>query len=354
MPFRFFQRIRIAPGLRLNLSKGGLSLSAGPRGAQFTVGTSGTRATAGLPGTGLHYTVLNPHRKLNGDGGSGVSANGDSVIRPIKSVKLPKLGWLQRLTMSADSKQFIEGWQAWGRGDIQTAINHFRDVSPSTPAGADAAWSAAILHTQREENEQAIGLLQRALKTPSALGQTFKQHEFTPRVQVPVTPEVVAIMLPTAHSAYLLLAEVQQSVDDHAAALHTLSQVLPKKAGEQIDPVMLAAFGELALESESVDAMHRFNILSAELGNDTPLHTVVMYYRAQALVEQGLHSAALAVLTPALRRKKNRNPSLLREIRFLRANVYEALGKKAQARKDRERIYAEDPSFEGIRQALGI
>ena len=53
MPFRFFQRIRIAPGLTLNLSKGGVSVSAGPRGAKFTVGTSGTRATVGLPGTGL-------------------------------------------------------------------------------------------------------------------------------------------------------------------------------------------------------------------------------------------------------------------------------------------------------------
>lgn len=352
MPFRFFQRFRIAPGLRLNVSKGGVSVSAGPRGAQFTVGTSGTRATAGLPGTGLHYTVLDPHRSR--PSGTGGRASCSPKPSPTNPGKLPKLGWLQRLTMSADNKQFIEGWQAWGRADIETALSHFSDVSPSATAGADAAWSAAILSVQREDSEQAIRMLQRALKTPTALGQTFKQHEFTPRVQVPVTPEIVATMLPTAQSAFLLLAEVQQSVDDHEAALHTLNQVLPSQASAQTDPVMLAAFGELALESENVDAMHRFNVLSAELDNDTPLHTVVMYYRAQALINQNLHSAALAVLTPALRRKKNRNPSLLREIRFLRAKVYEALGKKAQARKDRERIYAEDPSFEGIRQALGI
>ncbi|MDV7390626.1 DUF4236 domain-containing protein, partial [Arthrospira platensis SPKY1] len=60
MSFRFFQRIRIAPGLTLNLSKRGVSVSAGPRGLQFTAGTSGTRATVGLPGSGLFYTVHNP------------------------------------------------------------------------------------------------------------------------------------------------------------------------------------------------------------------------------------------------------------------------------------------------------
>lgn len=56
MPFRFFRRVKIAPGLTLNLSKGGLSLSGGIPGAQMTVGTSGVRKTLGLPGTGLHWT----------------------------------------------------------------------------------------------------------------------------------------------------------------------------------------------------------------------------------------------------------------------------------------------------------
>lgn len=56
MSFRFFRRVKIAPGLTLNLSKGGLSLSVGIPGAQMTVGTSGVRKTLGLPGTGLYWT----------------------------------------------------------------------------------------------------------------------------------------------------------------------------------------------------------------------------------------------------------------------------------------------------------
>ena len=56
MAFRFRRRIKIAPGLSLNLGKKGVSVSAGVRGAHVTTGTSGTRVSAGVPGTGLSVT----------------------------------------------------------------------------------------------------------------------------------------------------------------------------------------------------------------------------------------------------------------------------------------------------------
>ena len=54
--FRFFRRVRVAPGLTLNLSKRGASVSMGVRGAHMTVGRSGVRRTVGIPGTGVFYT----------------------------------------------------------------------------------------------------------------------------------------------------------------------------------------------------------------------------------------------------------------------------------------------------------
>jgi hypothetical protein len=59
MGFRFYRRVRIIPGVRLNLSKSGVSASIGGRGAWFTLGPKGTRSTVGLPGTGLYYTQAN-------------------------------------------------------------------------------------------------------------------------------------------------------------------------------------------------------------------------------------------------------------------------------------------------------
>jgi hypothetical protein len=54
--FRFYRRMRIFPGLSVNLSKSGPSLTFGVRGAHVTVGKSGIRRTVGIPGTGLYYT----------------------------------------------------------------------------------------------------------------------------------------------------------------------------------------------------------------------------------------------------------------------------------------------------------
>jgi Protein of unknown function (DUF4236) len=60
MSIRFWRRVRIIPGMRVNLSKSGASLSVGRRGAWITVGPRGRRATLGLPGTGLRWTEHYP------------------------------------------------------------------------------------------------------------------------------------------------------------------------------------------------------------------------------------------------------------------------------------------------------
>ena len=57
MGFRFHRTVRLLPGLRLNLSKSGVSASVGTRGAWLTFGRNGTRTTVGLPGTGISYTT---------------------------------------------------------------------------------------------------------------------------------------------------------------------------------------------------------------------------------------------------------------------------------------------------------
>jgi len=55
---RFYRRLPLLPGVRLNVSTRGASMSFGHRGAWYTVGANGRRtATLGWPGTGLRYTT---------------------------------------------------------------------------------------------------------------------------------------------------------------------------------------------------------------------------------------------------------------------------------------------------------
>lgn len=64
MGFRFRKSFKIAPGVRINLSKSGISTSIGPTGAKVNIGPNGVRATTSIPGTGMSYST-----KLSGSKG---------------------------------------------------------------------------------------------------------------------------------------------------------------------------------------------------------------------------------------------------------------------------------------------
>ena len=54
MGWRFRKRIKILPGVYINLSKSGISTNVGIKGASVTFGPKGTYVNTGLPGTGLY------------------------------------------------------------------------------------------------------------------------------------------------------------------------------------------------------------------------------------------------------------------------------------------------------------
>jgi hypothetical protein len=56
MGLRFRKRIRIARGIKINLSKGTPSLSIGGPGHTLNLSKRGRRVTVGLPGSGFSYS----------------------------------------------------------------------------------------------------------------------------------------------------------------------------------------------------------------------------------------------------------------------------------------------------------
>src|SRR5947209_7030220 len=73
---RVWRRVRLLPGVTMNIGKrGASSFSFGRRGTHYTVGRTHTRATVGIPGGGIFLTdverrkpqYLNqPHKPLHG------------------------------------------------------------------------------------------------------------------------------------------------------------------------------------------------------------------------------------------------------------------------------------------------
>ncbi|MBA1195220.1 DUF4236 domain-containing protein [Pseudomonas entomophila] len=65
MALRFRKSFKIAPGVRINLSKSGVSTSVGGKGFTTNLSKRGTRVTAGIPGSGLSASKLYPSSKKN-------------------------------------------------------------------------------------------------------------------------------------------------------------------------------------------------------------------------------------------------------------------------------------------------
>jgi hypothetical protein len=96
MGFRFRKSFRIAPGIRINLSKKGLSsVSLGGRGATLNVGSdSGSRVTVGIPGTGLSYS----ERLASGDADPDAVA-ADETVRSGPGFIVSLILWLGAISI---------------------------------------------------------------------------------------------------------------------------------------------------------------------------------------------------------------------------------------------------------------
>ncbi len=78
MAWSFRKRIKIAPGVHLNIGKNGVSTTVGKRGASVTFGKNGTYMNTSIPGTGLRYRSKISGNKKQTSSSSYYSGGGDT------------------------------------------------------------------------------------------------------------------------------------------------------------------------------------------------------------------------------------------------------------------------------------
>ena len=83
MGLRFQKRIRVLPGVRVNVGLRGVSTSVGVPGASLTFGKRGTHANLGAPGTGLSY-----RSRIDGSAGGRASSRATGVAAGDMPVRL--------------------------------------------------------------------------------------------------------------------------------------------------------------------------------------------------------------------------------------------------------------------------
>ena len=344
MAFRFWRRIRLAPGISLNLSKTGMSMSLGPRGAKYTFGTRGQRATVGIPGSGLFYT-----KKLGGRSRSRSSSSAGETASASQVRERLSPGFFKRLVTPRHERDLVDGLKAYSANAMDEAFTLFNKHLDQP----DSAFMAGIVAIALKRWDEAIIALKSALAGADQLGSQMTKYGISIAIKLKIRDGVETELPAGKIAARLALVEVWQTTEAYQEAADMLMKLREEVPNDVVVKLSLAEL-LMTLEPEHREHAKLVNAMAGGIENESEVHTALMLYQGKALRVLGLHSAAREVLTAALRKPKDRDEGLLREIRYIRALVYEELDQAKRARSEFEIIYADDPDFEDVARRLGM
>jgi tetratricopeptide (TPR) repeat protein len=335
MGLRFYKSIRLGKFIRLNISKSGLSATLGRPGMNVNIGRAGARVTAGIPGSGLSY------RREFGGRSRRAKSQTDEALETPQPEPLPEPGFFA----PRPEKELVKGLNAFLAGRAAEALDHFRAAAPQEASAAILA--ASLLREQDGDNQEAAALLEEVVQAdeefPTPLMEKYLGSPW--QVEIDITPGVAAAVPVTGLAATLLLVEIYQAQGRLAEAIGLLEEV-EELAGS---PALTLSLCELYAASDFWDGVIERG-QQIEARDDVTLAIVIFYGRA--MQAKGLHEAAVAVFSDALRRKRRpkdeASADLWREAKYWRAISYQATGKARQANKEWQQLFAQEPGFRDV------
>ena len=338
MGFRMRRSIQLMPGVRLNMSKTGIGYSVGVKGFRVSQGADGkVRQTMSLPGTGIsHVTTLGSsatRQDGNNDGASGSGQPDAALAEPNQTASgIRKPGLLAPKAHKLLADAFIAG-----EPPKVDAVGYSNDR-----VSLAAATLAGFLYLDAQNLERSGALLAWAFAT----GKDPERDEFISQyvqtmLDLQVVPGTTVKLAINRNAVGLALAEVLQAQGQLAEAALIVEQLVP-------DSVTALSLADLYV------ALGRFGDavkLTEGLGNSDDLTALLCVFRGIAFREQGYFDAARLALKEALR-FRSRHPVVRHRAWLERARCYEQEGKRSLARKDLERILAEDSTYPGLTEAL--
>lgn len=339
MGLRFFKRKKILPGVTLNMSRSGPSLSFGPEGLKYTIGPGGKRFTAGLPGTGFYYTTqLDTAAKKEDKSGLGLDAIG-SFFKGL-------LGGNEAEDASkAGEKEFAAGMEALARRQNEAAFEHFQACP-----GTDASFMCGYLCLGRSDYARAQSFLEQCQPAEmGALAAPLGDHlEFL----IKITEHIQAQIDFNSRGLALALAESLQQQGKYEPAYAVLDRLWDEDQG---DPAVCLSFTELIAlnENSTREQLEEMVEMTGQMDNDDAMDTNILYMRGYGLYRLGRNNEAISQLSAAVLDVGGRPPRLVLDICYLRGQLFELAGDRDSARRDFEYIYGQDPGFEDVAARLG-
>lgn len=219
MGIRFRKTLKIAPGVKVNISKSGPSLTLGPQGFTTTVGKQGVYQNIGLPGSGLSARF-----KVFGFSGSSKKSGGTSSAGDSKQPSLPAA---------------VKEWMAYtGESNPQATVDMDFD---GTIVIADGEGKVIT-------DPQLIGIIKRTPTYRNQLPEVKEQHRLEVAEKVKELNDL--------NEALIKMHRQSPEVLSLAAYQHELDVVRAKNSTEDIEKQILleraikggTEFIELAVE----------------------------------------------------------------------------------------------------------
>jgi tetratricopeptide (TPR) repeat protein len=325
MGFRMRKSMKVAPGVRLNVSKSGVGASVGGKGGRYSVHSSGRRTTT--VGSGVVPGVYYQSSKSGGSRGSRsqVSAQQPAPPSPQKPGLFAPKG----------EKELYKAIKAQDVKAIKSVGVYYEDFRLPSYSLA----GLMLLTTEPAEAEQLLDEAFATGKDP-AEDKFVSSYLFT-RLELSLAQGVTAELPVNRDAVGLGLAELKQDKGDLEGAIDVV---------EQLEPTTYSAvsLAELYAQTERWDDVIE---LTDGMKNEDDASALLCVFRGQAFRHQGFHDAAHEALKEALRSRSREAP--IRHMALAeRAQNYLEQGKKGMARKDLERILAEDSDYPNVREEL--
>ena len=325
MSFRMRKSIKVARGVKVNVSKSGVGASVGGRGGRYSVHSSGRHTVSAGSGVvpGVYY------QKSTGGSRGGRKTASQPIAAGPPTPKKPGLfapkG--EKLLYKAVKTQDAQAIQQVGNEHAEYRL---------------AAYSVAglmILSKDQATSELLLGDAFSTGKDPAS--DKFISSYLYMRIELPIAEGVTAELPINRDAVGLALAELKQDHGDVEGAIDVV---------EQLEPTTYSAvsLAELYAQAERWDELIE---LTEGIKNEDDAAALLCVFRGQAFREQGFHDAAHEAFKEALR-SRSRAATIRHHALHERAENYLAQGKKTMARKDLERILADDSSYQGVREKL--
>ena len=338
MGFRMRKSFSVIPGVRVNLSGRSVGVTVGGKFARTTVNSrTGTHSSFSLPGTGLSYTTA-AHHHVGKPAALAPRVRVAQPAAPPPQAVAPPPPVRPGLLAPRGEKELYEALETGRYGDLEgiaarhpellytcMVVDAFkRRDSPETHRAVRAMWEELWGSGYDPANDVFL-----------------KKYASTSHCTINLAPGIAVTLPLTRTSMGLALAEYRQEDGDLVEAAAVV---------EALEPSALAAvslaelYGLLERWQEVVN-------LTDNVTERDDLSIFLLIQRGAALREQHHYDAAREVFKTALARRSG--PVELRHHALLeRGLTYEAEGKRSLARKDFERILAEDGQFPGLAEAL--